>query len=100
MEIIRGNKPSTSICKPCIKGKQTRAEICKETDMCADLILGRVFSDVCAMFTTHSHQNFLYFVTFIDNKSRKVFVEAMKEKSEVVQHLCTFVAQVKLETGQ
>ena len=100
MEIIRGNKPSISICEPCIKGKQTRAEICKETDMHADLILGRVFSDVCAMFTTRSHQNFLYFVTFIDDKSRKVFIEAMKEKSKVVRHLRTFVARVELKTGQ
>ena len=100
MEIIGGSKPSTSICEPCIKGKQTRAEIRKETDTRADLILGRVFSDVCAMFTTRSHQNFLYFVTFIDDKSRKVFVEAMKEKSEVVRHLRTFVARVELETGQ
>ena len=52
------------------------------------------------MFTTHSHQNFLYFVTFIDDKSRKVFVKAMKEKSEVIQHLHTFIARVELETGQ
>ena len=46
MEIIGGNKPSTSICKPCIKGKQTCAKICKETNTCTDLVLGRVFSNV------------------------------------------------------
>jgi hypothetical protein len=52
------------------------------------------------LFTTRSHQGFLYFVTWIDDKSRKVFVDAMKEKSEVVKHLRAFVARVELETGQ
>jgi len=67
--------------------------------MRADLVLGRVFSDVCTLFSTRSHQGFAYFVTWIDNKSHKVFVNAMKEKSEVARHLRTFVAQVELETG-
>jgi len=68
--------------------------------MCADLILGRVFLDVCILFSSRSCQGFLYFVTWVDDKSRKVFVSAMKEKSKVAQHLRTFVACVELETGQ
>jgi len=99
MEISGGYTPSSRICEPCVKGKQTRAEIRKETDTRSDLILGRVFSDVCTLFSTRSHQGFAYFVTWIDDKSRKVFVDAMKEKSEVAQHLRAFVARVELETG-
>ena len=99
MEIIGGNNPS-SICEPCIKGKQTHAEIRRETDTCADEVLSHVFSDICILFTTCSYQGFLYFVTWIDDKSRKVFIDAMKEKSEVVKHLQAFVARVKLKTSQ
>jgi len=62
-------------------------------------VLGCVFSDVCTLFSTRSHQGFAYFVTWIDDKSRKVFVDAMKEKSKVARHLRAFVAQVELETG-
>jgi len=99
MDITGGYTPSSQICEPCVKGKQTRAEIRKETDTQADLVLGRVFSDVCTLFSTRSHQGFAYFVTWIDDKSRKVFVDAMKEKSKVARHLHAFVAQVELETG-
>jgi len=99
MEISGGYTPSSQICKPCVKGKQTRAEIRKETDTQADLILGRIFSDVCTLFSTPSRQGFIYFVTWIDDKSHKVFVDAMKEKSEVAQHLCAFITRVELETS-
>ena len=49
MVIIGNTSPSSHICEPCIKGKQTRAEIRKEADTRADLVLGRVFSDVCIL---------------------------------------------------
>jgi len=100
MVIVGNTSPSSHICEPCIKGKQTRAKIQKETDMRADLVLGRVFLDVCILFSSRSHQGFLYFVTWIDDKSRKVFVSTMKEKSKVAQHLRTFVARIELETSQ
>jgi len=99
MDITGGYTPSPQICEPCVKGKQTCAKIRKETETQADLILGRVFSDVCTLFSTCSHQGFTYFITSVDNKSWKVFVDAMKEKSEVARHLCTFIACVKLKTG-
>jgi len=67
--------------------------------MQADLVLGCVFPDVCTLFLTCSHQGFTYFITWVDDKSRKVFIDAMKEKSEVAQHLCAFIMCVELETG-
>jgi hypothetical protein len=39
MEITGGN-PSSTVCEPCLKGKQTHAEIQKETETHADTILG------------------------------------------------------------
>ena len=100
MVITSNSSPSSHIYEPCIKGKQTRAKIQKKTDTCANLVLGHVFSDVCTLFSSCSRQGFLYFITWIDDKSCKVFVNAMKEKSEVAQHLRTFIASVELKTGQ
>jgi gag-polypeptide of LTR copia-type/GAG-pre-integrase domain/Integrase core domain/C2H2 zinc-finger len=99
MEITRGSSPST-ICEPCLKGKQARAKICKETETHADAVLGRVFSDVCGKLPTRSHQGNIYFTTWIDNKSRKVFIIRMRKKLEVTKHFKAFVARTELETGQ
>jgi len=68
-------------------------------DTQADLVLGCIFLDICTVFSTCSHQGFAYFITWIDDKSHKVFVDAMKEKSKVAQHLRAFVMRVELETG-
>ena len=39
MEITGGTSLSGT-CEPCLKGKQTRTEIQKETDTCANIVLG------------------------------------------------------------
>src|SRR6267142_74773 len=100
MEIIGNATTLSSTCKPCLKGKQTHTNIRKETGTCTDTVLGHVFSDVCGKLPTHSHQGYLYFVTWVNNKSHKVFVTGLCEKSEVTQHLKAFVSQVELETGK
>ena len=46
MQISGGSPPRP--CEPCLKGKQTRLEIRKSTETCADHILGRIFTDVCS----------------------------------------------------
>jgi hypothetical protein len=99
MEITGGSTPST-ICEPCIKGKQTCAKICKETETRADAVLGCVFSDICGKLPMQSHQGNIYFTTWIDDKSRKVFVVRVCKKLEVTKHFKVFVAQTELETGQ
>ena len=100
MEIIGGTSCTTTPCEPCLKGKQTHTEIQKSTETRADTTLGCVFSNVCGKLPTRSHQGFLYFVTWIDDKSRKVSITGMREKSEVPQHLKAFVTHAELETGQ
>jgi hypothetical protein len=98
MEITGGGAP-TAQCEPCIKGKQSRAEILKETKSRADTVLGRIFSDVCGKLPTCSIEGFEYFVTFIDDKSRKVLIQGLKKKSEVARHLKGFVMRAKADTG-
>ena len=48
---------------------------------------------------TKSHENYKYFVTWIDDKSRKVFVNSIKLKSEVVNCLKAFVERVEVKTN-
>ena len=86
MELVGSHSPPDT-CEACLKGKQTRADIQKSTESRANDILGRVFSDVCGKLPTRSHHGFEYFVTWIDDASRKVFVTGLREKSEVVVHL-------------
>ena len=62
MHIIHGTSPLPP-CKPCIKGKQTHAEIQKTTDTCSNFILGCIFSDVCSHMPVKSHDGFEYFIT-------------------------------------
>jgi hypothetical protein len=97
---ISGSTSRTSPCEPCLKGKQTRTEIHKTTETRADIALGHIFSDVCGKLPTRSHRGFEYFVTFTDDKSRKVFVEGLHLKSDVERHLKAFIVRAELETGQ
>jgi hypothetical protein len=99
MDIVGSHSPPDT-CEACLKGKQTRAEINKTTESRAADILGRVFSDLCRKLPTRSHQGFEYFVTWIDDASPKVFVTGLREKSEVAEHLKSFVARVELDTGK
>ena len=87
MDITKGSILVTP-CELCLKGKQTHAEICKMTDTQADIILGHIFLDICGhMSLLYNH--FIYFVTWIDNKSQKVFVNGIKLKScRMLQDVC------------
>lgn len=100
MEITTGETTRVGPCEPCLKGKQTRAEIKKSTETRSNNVLGRVFSDVCGKLPTRSHEGFEYFVTFVDDMSRKVFVAGLRQKSDVAQHLKSFTTRAELETGE
>jgi hypothetical protein len=99
MDITRG-KALTTPCKPCLQGKQTHAEIQKTTDNRTDAVLGQIYSNVCRKLPTKSHQGYEYFITWIDNKSHKVFIMGLHEKSNVFKHLKALVPQVELQTGE
>jgi transposase InsO family protein len=99
MEIVGGGSHPTP-CKPCITGKQTRSEILKHTETRSDNVLERVFSDVCGKLPTRSHSGYEYFATFIDDKSRKVFVVGLRHESDVARHLKDFIARAETETGK
>lgn len=60
-------------CEVCVKGKQTRSSY-KHTGSRAENILDLVHADVCGPMSVASLGGAKYFVLFVDDYSRKVFL--------------------------
>jgi hypothetical protein len=58
-----------------------------------------VHTDVCSM-TKKSLGGALYFVTFIDDHSRKIFLYVLRNKWQVLDVFKEFHAKVERETGR
>ena len=86
---IAGNSMCEALgpCEPCIKGKHACQDIEKTTQRRANSILGCVYSDLCGPMQTRSRLGYDYFATFVDDKSRKVFVYGLKLKSNLHEKL-------------
>lgn len=69
----------TKDCIPCAEGKQCRNSFQKNVPK-AEELLERIHSDVCGPMEKASIGGNRYFVTFIDEASRKVFVEFLKNR--------------------
>ena len=87
-------------CIDCLAGKQHRVAFHKNVRPTKRKhILDFVHSDVCSM-TEKLLGGALYFVTFIDDHSRKVWVSLLKTKDQVLEAFKEFHAKVERETGQ
>lgn len=86
-------------CIVCAKGKHSRKPF-NEKGTRATELLQIIHSDVCGPMTEKSHSNNKYFVTFIDDYSRRVFVYCMKSKGEVFAKFVQFKAQAENETDK
>lgn len=89
-------QPDTQ-CIVCAKGKHARSPF-NEKGTRATKPLSIIHSDVCGPMTVKSHGNCRYFVTFIDDFTRKVFVYTLKSKGEVFAKFVEFKAKVENET--
>ena len=63
-------------------------------------VLDLIHSDVCGPLKVRSHGGALYFVTFIDDHSRKVWAYTLKTKDQVLDVFKYFQAKVERETGK
>jgi hypothetical protein len=71
-----------SSCESCILGKQHRISFPKENSYRAWTPLEIVHRDLCGPMQTPSLGGSIYFLTFIDDYSRKTWVYFLKHKSE------------------
>jgi transposase InsO family protein len=86
-------------CEACIEGKQARKPFPNDGATRATKVLEIVHSDVCGPMKTTSMGGARYFLTFIDDFSRKVWVLVLKCKSEVFERFKAWKALVENESG-
>ncbi|WVY96494.1 hypothetical protein V8G54_028645 [Vigna mungo] len=88
------------LCEDCLAGKQRRVSFRRsESGRRKKHILDLVHSDVCSTFEK-SLGGAQYFVTFIDDHSRKLWVYPLKRKDEVLRIFKEFHTSVERETGK
>lgn len=76
-------------CITCIKGKQSRLPF-KHTGERANELLALVHSDICGPMSVNSYGGARYYITFIDDFSRKVFVYIIMNKNQAVKCFVDF----------
>ena len=82
------------ICKGCVKGKNIKNPFPKsETKTKGTLEL--IHSDVCGPMYYTSLSGFEYYITFIDDFSRKTWIYFLKSKSEVFEKFKEFKALIE-----
>ncbi|KAK0593237.1 hypothetical protein LWI29_033337 [Acer saccharum] len=86
-------------CESCVLGKQKRVSFKKTGRVPAKEKLELVHTDVWGPASVSSTGGKQYFVTFIDDHSRKVWVYFLKHKSEVFDAFKRWKARVENETG-
>uniref|UniRef100_W4VRQ4 Putative retrovirus-related pol polyprotein from transposon tnt n=1 Tax=Corethrella appendiculata TaxID=1370023 RepID=W4VRQ4_9DIPT len=99
--ITFSNQRSPDDCKTCSLGKQFRLKF-NNSGSRAGEILEIVHSDICGPMETMSFGGNRYFLTFIDDKSRKIFVYFLKTKSqwEVCEKFQHFLNMAERQSGQ
>ncbi|XP_018403755.1 PREDICTED: retrovirus-related Pol polyprotein from transposon TNT 1-94 [Cyphomyrmex costatus] len=75
-------RPSSNVCISCVKGKQHKQPFQPSTSRSKEL-LQVVHSDLCGPMETISFRGSRYFLTFVDDCSRKVFVYFLETKDQV-----------------
>lgn len=96
---IMNNFPNKLECEICYKAKIHVLPFAKKSLNRSDSILSLVHTDICGPINPESKSGARYFVTFIDDFSRMIFVYFMKSRSEVLEIFEQFKIFVERETG-
>ena len=90
---------SLNPCDFCLFGKQHRVSFNIPSARKPN-VLYLVYSDVCGPIDVETLGGNKYFVTFIDDASRKVWVYVLKTKDQIFEHFKKFHAMVEREKGK
>ncbi|GJV24619.1 retrovirus-related pol polyprotein from transposon TNT 1-94 [Tanacetum coccineum] len=85
-------------CEDCVLGKQTWTSFPRNANYRAKELLELIHSDLCGPHSPVSFGNKRYFVTFIDDFSRKCWVYFMGQKSEAFESFKKIKAMVEKTT--
>lgn len=92
-------KTPAKLCTTCLVGKQHRESIPKRSLWRASQKLELVHADICGPITPASNSNKRYFLSFIDDFSRKTWIYFLHEKSEAFTMFRSYKAYVEKEAG-
>ncbi|KAG6543704.1 hypothetical protein Mapa_014888 [Marchantia paleacea] len=93
-------KGSLAFCGACAQGKSHKASFPKKSLHRSEELLDLIHSDVCGKIPHKSLLGAQYYVTFIDDKSRKSFLYLLKSKDNVLEKFKVFVTMVETQTGK
>ena len=86
-------------CELCLKGKHQRSQFPPYSKRITTEPLELVHSDVCGKLESKSLSGTEYFVTFINDKTRYVWVYMIKCKSDVFKKFCEWKMEVEKSLG-
>jgi transposase InsO family protein len=87
------------VCEECVQAKQHRNSFSRDAGSKTKAILEVVYSDVCGPIQVESIGGNRYFVSFIDDFSRKLWVYLIKKKSDVLDVFIKFKSMVERQSG-
>lgn len=87
-------------CDVCLKGKQTRLPFADQSPMRASSPLHAVSSDICGPIEVPTLGGNKYFITFIDEFTRMIWLYVIKQKSEALEVFKKFKAVAETQSGQ
>ena len=87
------------VCKGCVLGKYAKATYHRSSNR-AKSLLGLIHSDICGTMSTKALSDVEYFVTFIDDHSRKTWIYFLKTKDKVFDQFQEFKSLVENLIGK
>lgn len=101
-EMVKGLPKITKhgvVCEICMKGKQIRSNIPRQSEWRSSRVLELVHSDICGLISPASESGKRYIINFIDDHSRKCWTYFLAEKSEALNVFKEFKTTVEREAG-
>ena len=89
-----------NFCESCVKGKHHRSQFPTSGGKRSEEPLGLVHSDLCGKMSAESQSGAEYFLTFIDDRTRYVWVYILKQKDQVFERFLEWKALVEKSTGR
>ncbi|CAJ2645977.1 unnamed protein product [Trifolium pratense] len=91
-------KTKKSICEICVKSKHSRKPFVAEMPKRASGVLQVIHSDICGPFEVASLGGSKYFITFVDEYSRMIWLYTLKLKSEALEVFKKFKVLIEKES--
>ena len=88
-----------TFCEACVSGKHHKSQFPKGTSNRSTEPLGLIHSDICGKLNSKSLGGAEYFLTFVDDKTRYVWVYFLKHKDEAFQRFVEWKALVEKSSG-